>query len=218
MDLTKFNPPAIVGEVVAGEAAQTRKQLEQVISSANSSMFDIGQLLYKIKKNGYYDGYSTFTEYTKSLNFKNRRLRYLTTIAEVMDEVGIERKEYEPLGIAKLREITSLNPNDEWWNPESKEPESLRSWIIKLVEDGHELTLEEIRQHVRTLKGLVGEDELVWLHLRVKKSSLDSVLRPAIDKAKMLIGSVGKDEDGNALDASDSKAIESICADFLSGE
>lgn len=217
MDLG-YTQGVIVGEVVAGEAAKVRKELEQVITQSNRSMFDIGELLYKIKKNGYYHGFDTFYQYTKSLDFKNRRLHYLTTIAEVMDAVGVKRETYEPLGISKLREITSLDPNGEWVNLETKEVTPIREFIKAFVDKGHEMPLEEIKQHVRVLKGLIGEDELVWVNLRVKKSVLETVIRPALDKAKLLIGSTGTDDEGNAKDASDGRAAESIFADFLSGE
>ena len=212
------NTQVIVGEKTAGESVKVRKQLEQLIKKVNSSSFDIATLLHTIKKNHYYDGFNTFAEFVKTLEIKPRKAHYLTRMAEVMETVGITRDKYEPIGVAKLREITSLNPEDTWVNPETKEETPISEFIKGFVEKGHEMPLEEIKTHVKVLKGLVGAEAMIWLHLYVKQSVLDNVIRPALDKAKMLIGSVKKDEDGNSLDATDGQAAESIFADFLSGE
>ncbi len=213
-----INTQVIVGEKTAGESVKVRKQLEQLIKKVNSSSFDIAALLHTIKKNHYYDGFNTFAEFVKTLEIKSRKAHYLTRMAEVMEIVGIPREKYEPVGVAKLREITSLNPEDTWINPETKEETPISEFIKGFVEKGHEMPLEEIKTHVKVLKGLVGAEAMIWLHLYVKQSVLDNVIRPALDKAKMLIGSVKKDEDGNSLDATDGQAAESIFADFLSGE
>jgi hypothetical protein len=210
-----LNPPAIHGPVIPGEAQKTRKQLEKVINLANSSMFDIGELLFKIKKNGYYEGFDSFPKYLKSLNFKYRRLEYLTKMVECMDAVGIERAKYEPLGIAKLRLITSLNPNEDWVNPETKEVTPIKAFIEGFVEQGDNMTWDEINKHVKTLKGEVGDDAMGWVHIYAKQLAIDNVIKPAFEKMKMLIGSVAKDDDGNSKDASDGSALEKICVNFL---
>lgn len=213
----ELNPPAIHGPVVPGEAVKTRKELEKVISLANSSMFDIADLLHKIKVNKFYDG-NTFQDYLKTLNFKERRLRYLVTMAEVMEQVGIPRVVYEPLGLSKLRAITSLKPNDTWINPETKEEIPMSVFIQEFVEKGHELTGKEILDHVKLLKGEVGEEALGWLNIRAKQSVIDNVIKPAIEKARMLIGTVYVDEEGMAHDATDGQCLEAIGASFLSQE
>jgi hypothetical protein len=214
MDLVlSDNIPAIHGPVVPGEAVKARKELEKFIKIANSSMFDIGELCWRIKKNKYHDG--TFAEFLKSLKFKKRRLEYLTKMAECMEVIGIPRTQYEPLGIAKLREITSLDPYGTWINPESKEETPMSAFIQGFVEKGNEMEFTEIQQHVRTLKGQVGEEAMSWLHIYAKQLALDNVIRPALDKMKAEIGSVGKDDEGYGIDASDGVAIEKICVSYL---
>lgn len=213
MDVVLNNVPAIHGTVVPGEAVKTRKELEKVIKVANSSMFDIAELCYKIKKNKYHDG--TFAEFLKSLKFKKRRLEYLTKMAECMETVGIPRSQYEPLGISKLREITSLDPNGTWINPETKEETPMSAFIQGFVDKGHELAFEEVQQHVRTLKGQVGDEAMSWLHIYAKQLAIDSVIRPALDKMKAVIGSVKKDDEGFSQDASDGSALEKICVGYL---
>ena len=216
--IPQFPQQVIVGPKVAGESAKVRKALEQLIKKVNNSAFDIADLLYTIKSNGYYEGYSTFQEYVKTLEIKPRKAQYLTRMTEVMTGLGIPREKYEPLGTAKLREITSLNVNDTWINPDTKEETPIKEFVETLVSQGKDIPLDDIKQHVRTLKGLVGSEAFTFLHISMKQGVLDNVVRPALDKAKMLIGSVGKDDEGMSIDASDGAALEAISADFLAGE
>jgi len=211
-----IDPPAIIGEVEAGEAAKTRKQVEKLIKENTVSMFDLADLLYKIKTQSLYSGYTTFSEYLASLKFKRRRLDYLVKMAEVMEAVGVTREKYEPIGISKLRAITSLDVNGTWINPETKDEVKLSEFIKGFIEKGQEMTLAEIQQHVRTLKGEVGENAFVIIHVKIKQLVLDKVIRPALELMKAKIGSIGKDKEGISQDASDGRALELICGDFLS--
>jgi hypothetical protein len=209
------NAIAIVSGTVAGEAAKVRAELESIIATSNKSDFDIGWLLYQIKVKGFYTGFNTFQEYADTLNIKKRKRQYLLTIAEVMDTVGIPRTTYEPVGKAKLRVITSLDPFGTWVSPEGKE-HPIKEFIIGLVENSNKLTFNEIQQHVKTLKGQVGENDIEFLRLAFTKQVMDNVIRPALNLAKNNIGSVNKDSEGISQDASDSRALELIAADYLS--
>ena len=208
----------IVGQQVAGESAKVRKQLEQLVKKVNSSLFDLADLLWAVKKNNFYEGYSTFREYTKTIGLKESKSRYLPRVVEVMEEVGIERSLYEPLGMAKLREITSLDINAVWVNPEDQSETQVRAFIKGFIEKGKEMSLGEIKEHVRTLKGLTGTEAMGFVHLYMKQIAIDNVAKPALQLAKMKIGSVGKDDEGISKDASDGQAAEMIFADFLAGE
>lgn len=208
-------PAAVVGQQVAGEAAKVRKQLEQLIKKVNSSAFDIAELLHTIKKNGYYSGFNTFQEYVRTLAIKPRKAQYLQRIAATMEELNIPRETYEPLGVAKLREITSLDVHGTWTNPETKDETPVKAFIQGFVDKGADMPLEEIKNHVKVLKGLVGEEAMSWIHLYMKEQAIEKVVRPAMELAKAQIGSVGKDDEGVSKDASDGAAIESICGAFL---
>jgi hypothetical protein len=205
----------MVGEAVAGEAAKTRKQLEHIITQVNKSAFDIGDLLWKIKSNGYYEGFTTFLEFTKSLKLKDSKARYYTRIAEVMTTLGIPREKYEPLGTAKLRAITSLEMGTNWTNPQTGIETPINTFIQGFVEQGGDMTLAEVHQHVNTIKGKVGENAMSWLHLYMKTQAIEQTARPALELAKAMIGSVSKDSEGISQDASDGSAAESVFASFL---
>lgn len=215
-----FNAPVavIVGEAVAGEAAATRNALESLINSVNKSAFDIGELCHKVKTHGYYYPYTTFQEYSKTLKLKPRKIQYLTRMAGVFEQVGIPRSVYEPLGVARCREITSLDPDAQWTNPESSMTTPVAEFIKGFVEKGEEIEMDDLKRHVRTLKGFVGDNDLVWVPICLTRSVHENVYKPAIEKAKALIGSVKKDDEGISQDASDGAAIEVALINFLNDE
>ena len=213
-----------VGQEVAGEtdAAQARKDLENLITNYNRSTLDIGFLLFKIKKNGYYKnyGYNSYIEFLEELDIKKRKSQYLTRIVDVMEQVGLERADFESVGVAKLREITSLEPTDEEGDPAIYDDPDGQSHLISdiikgLVVKGREMTLEEIKEYVRTIKGFVGDNELVWLNIQVNRQALIETIQPALDLAKKLLGTAKTDSDGVAQDYSDGKALEMISVDYL---
>lgn len=207
----------IVGEAVAGESAKVRNQLESLIQHLNKSTFDIGELLHKIKSGGFYTswGYNTFKEYINTLDIKERKAQYLVRIVDTMGQVGVSREKYEPIGVAKLREITSLEASETYTNPTTGEKTPMSEFIKGFVDKGADMSLEEVKQHVRTLKGQVGENEIMWINLPFTKLTLDEIIRPALELAKNHIGSVGKDGDGDSIDASDSRALETIAVEYL---
>lgn len=209
----------IVGEAVAGVSAKTRATLESLIKNIDKQTLDVAELLHKVQsENLYHPDFNTYKEYTRSLKIKDSRAEYLPKIVRVMKEVGIERKKYETLSIGRLRAITSLEPSKVWTNPETKEETPFKDFIAEFVNKGDEIEMEDLQKHVRTLKGFVGENDITWLNLPFQRVTMEKTIRPGIEKMKTVIGSVGKDEDGMAKDASDSYAVEMAFAEILADE
>ncbi len=209
-------PIVLVGEVQAGEAARAKSRLEAIINSVNRSSFDIGELCHEIKTKGLYAPYTTFQEFSRTLKIKPRKIQYLTRIAGVFEQVGIPRSQFEPLGVARCREITSLDPQASWVNPETGgDPVPMADFIRGFVEKGEEIEMDDLKRHVRTLKGFVGDNDLVWVNLCLTRSVYDNVWTPAVEKAKALIGSVGKDDEGISKDAGDGAVAEIFATNFL---
>jgi hypothetical protein len=207
----------LVGEAIAGESTKVKKELEKLLTSLNKSTFDVADLLHKVKKFGYYrPEFDTFAEYLKTLDIKRRKGQYLERITDVMEQVDIERTKYEPLGIAKLREITSLDPNSIWKNPTTGAETPMKDFIHEFVNEGATMSQTEIHEHVQTLKGFTGENELVNKTFAWLKSTYEEVIEKALELAKRNIGSVGRDpETGAAIDPSDSKAMEVISIEYI---
>lgn len=214
----------IVGEAVAGEAAKIRRRVDAVVKTINTSVFEAIELLGKIKVRRLYTdwGFNTLAEYFGSLDMSVSKAKYLSRIGEVMSHpnVKIPRAQYEPLGIAKLRSIVSLDPEATYKDPTdpTAEPAPMADYIRGLVVDGPGMKLEQVEQYVRTLKGLVGENDQTHLNLVFLRHTLDGTITPAIEKMRLELGPVAKDQDGVAVEASPSRCIELICAKYLTEE
>ena len=213
-----FNMPVVVGDEEAGRAKKIRKAIENLLTTVKKSTFDVAELLYEVKRKRYYQGwgFDSFKSYIEQLDIKQRKANYLVRIVEVCDEVAVPRDMYEPIGLSKLREITSLEPSQIYQNEATGEAVPMRDIIVGMLDKAPEMSLTEIKETVKGLKGLTGEDELVWINVCVKRIVRDEVIQPALELAKNAIGSVGRDDEGNAIDASDGRALEMICADFSS--
>lgn len=207
-------PLTIVGEQVAGESKQTRRELERLVKHLTQSKFQVGRLLHTIKKNGYYDGYTTFQDYVKTLDIKVRTAQYLRRIAEVTEYLSVKPEVYEPVGIGKLREICSLDYMGEWVDPEGT-THLIASFIFDMINKANEMTLEDIKAHVRVLKNISPDEEMVGMHFYVSRQVQEQVVTPAIELARKQIGSTHRDEEGIAVDASDGACLEIVSVNFL---
>ena len=210
--------PAVVGEAVAGQATKVLAQIYDIIKDTNKHTFNLGELLYEVKKNKYYLklGFDTFSSYGKSLDLRITKLYYLSKIAETAEGVGIPRSVYEPVGTAKLRLISKIDLFDKDGKAVMYGDLTMAECVKGLFEKAKDLSLEEVQQVVEKLRGKTGDDAIVWLNIGITKAARE-IVRQAIELMKLNIGTVGQDEDGKHVDASDGRAIELICADYLSG-
>ena len=200
------------------ESAEIREKIWNIVNKLDKSSFDLGELLYKVKQNHFYLGwgFNSFKQYAQTLNMKTTKAQYLAKIASVMNDCKIPRAAYEPLGIGKLREVIKLDPNGTYFNEKLGQHEPMSGYICGLVAKGKDMTLAEVHEYVNTLNGLVGEDALEFMNFKVKKSVKENIIGPALELAKMSVGTVGVDEEGMAVDITDSRALEIICTAFVS--
>ena len=204
----------IVGEAVAGEAAAALKQVKALVKGISSNTFDLAEALHRVKKNKYYaPKYNTFAEYAKSLDVTVSKVYYLVKLAEVMEAVGVPREQYEPVGIVKLRTICRLELVD--GNGEPKIYDGLPATDhIKMLVGATSLTPEQVEEEVKKRLGLMGEDARVWQNISLTVAQRKKWLE-AVGLAKLNIGSVGKDGDGNYKDAGEGSCMEVIAASYL---
>lgn len=206
------NPvPAIVGEAKAGEASKIKKQITEIIQGVNKSTFTLAELLHEVKAKQYYTkwGHETFGQFAHSLDLKVSKSYYLVKIIENMLIAGVPKETYEPVGIAKLRIISKLDPTATY------DGKPMTAYIKSLTETAKEVEMDTLKEAVAHLQGQTGDEAIVWLNVAVNKAARDKVIKPAIELAKQNIGTVSQDEDGNAKDASDGRALEIISAAFL---
>lgn len=212
-----YTPLMVIGEAVSGHAAKVMQQLESLINSDNHTVFTMAELLYEVKKNNLYAsaGHNTFKDYTSTLSLEDRKANYLTKLGYCVDVLGIPRATYEPVGITKLRSITSLNPLGTWTNPDTNVVLPLSGFIVELMTKSLTMTQKELDEYVRTLKGQVGENEMVTRKYTMLRSVVENILDPAIELSRRQIGSTHKDDEGISQDASDGACLEIIAVSFF---
>ena len=210
-------PPAVHGEAVAGRAAEVRKQLARMASNITASAFDMITLLTEAQEHGYalQWGFTSLLDYgEKELHLKASKTRYLARIGKVMKAVGLKRGQYEAAGTSKLREIVTLDPEGSFFNRETRIPEPLDEHIVRLVLDHDKLTVQQVKDEVARLKGQVGPDRRVIRSYSTDASTWENVIKVAYEKARMHLGSKGRDDEGKATEYTDGECQEVICAAF----
>jgi hypothetical protein len=73
-----------------------------------------------------------------------------------------------------------------------------------------------VEVEVARLKGQVGKDRRVLRSYSTDITTWTNVISPAVELARQLLGSKGRDQEGNALEYSEGACYECICAAFLS--
>jgi hypothetical protein len=203
----------VVGDAEAGRAASVKRAINKLISGVNTSTFDLAEKLYEVKTNQYFTayGYESFSKFVKDLSgLKYSKGFYLTKIVSLMKGAALEREQYEPTGLTKLRVISKLSLEGEFNGVPM--PLVVRELTLKAAAMDYEQVVEEVNK----ILGLTEDESMVWLNFSVKKSVRDLVILPAIELAiKHLPSSQTKDDEGNHIDPSKGVAMESICANFL---
>ena len=203
----------IVGEVEAGRAASVKRAINKLIHGVNQSTFDLAENLYEVKTNQYFTayGYESFSKFVKDLNgLKYSKGFYLTKIVSLMKGAAVEREQYEPVGLTKLRAISKLSLEGEFNGVPM--PLVVRELTLKAAAMDYEQVVEEVNK----ILGLTEDESMVWLNFSVKKSVRDLVILPAIALAiKHMPESQTTDDEGNHIDPSKGAAIEVIAANFL---
>ncbi len=219
-DITDLSPPAIQGETVAGRAAHVREQLKSLTADLTKPTFVLAELLHEATDNSLYRdwGYKSTVEYgVQELGLKERKIQYLVRIITVCKAVGLYRTRYETADISKLREITRLDPQGSFFNPETKIPEPLDAHIVRLVANANNMTGAQIEEEVRRLQGKVGGNRPVIKMMSWTEDTYNKVILPAQELARKRLGSAARDKNtGDAVEYSDSIVEECIHADFLS--
>lgn len=202
----------IIGEQEAGRATTVRRAINKLVAASNTSTFDLSDLLHEAKSKLYFTGWGfpSFSQYAKSLALKVTKSYYLVRIKENMIAAGLTRPEYEPVGLGKLRIISRLKPETEYKGT----PVSLL--IRELILKAGQMTPEEVQHEVDTIMGLTEDESMVWINIKVKNLARETVIKPAFEKMKKHLGTLPSDEEqGENVEATDGRALEMICANFL---
>lgn len=219
--MENLNPPALHGEVVAGRASTLRYELRTLSTNLKKHTFDLAELLYEASNAGYTRewGFRSLGEFAEQeLGIRERKSQYLVRIVEVCKAVGLTRAQYELAGVSKLREITTLDPEGFYFNEFTKENESLTKHILALIDCAPGMSATRVQEEVLSLKGMTGGNKPVVRSFSCPQDAWENVIKKALERVRMRLGSAGRDEDGKAKEYSDGVCFEAICADFLAGD
>jgi hypothetical protein len=211
-------PPAIYGEREAGRSQKVREALELLSKNVATSRLDQGELLAEVKSNHYYVGYGfeSFAQFVaESLDMKERQALYLISIATKAKDLKIDRSSLEPIGISKLKEIFSLEPDSFFFNAATNQNEKLDTHMKRLLELAPTVSLDAIRAEVKRLKGIQGDDEYTWLNIHIKRADKEEVEK-AFELFRRNNGDLAKDKDGDPIELSDGYVLRGIAVDYLS--
>jgi len=205
------------GEAIAGRSATVRKELARMATHTVVTMSEMIELLCEAEEKGYATqwGYASLPVYGEAeLGLKPSKTRYLARIGKVMKAVGLKRGQWEAAGISKLREIARLEPETAFFNRDTRVSEPMDEHIVRLILDHDKMNTNQVKDEVARLKGQTGPDRRVIRSYSTDASSWDNVIKPAMEKARMLLGSKNRDAEGKAQDYGDGVCIECICASF----
>ena len=208
------NIPAIVGEVDAGRAAKVKREIVKLVKGTNAAAFDLAELLHEVKTKNFYSdwGYESFSKYAKDIDgLKYSKSYYLVAVISLMKAAGLDRAQFEPVGMTKLRIISVLNKVLEGEFNGVPMPLIVNQLTLKAAQ----MSAEDVQLEVDTILGLTEDESMVWINTKVKKIARENVIKPALALMKRHMGSIGPDEEGNYSDPSDGAALEMICADIL---
>ena len=212
-----MNESVIVGEVVAGEAAQALKQVKQLVKSIAVNTFDLFEALYRVRKNKFYTPkFSTFAEYANSLDIKPSKIYYGCKLVECMTLAGIPREKYEPVGVGKLRAITRLEILNKEGQPNLHEGVPISLIVKDLVEQAHKYSPEDLELKVKVIQGLVGDNASSgWINFPVTFAQRGA-WEKAVALALLQIGSTTLDPNTEKYkDASLGAAAEVIAVSYI---
>jgi hypothetical protein len=211
------HPIEIVGEPIAGQSATLRKRMLTLAADLTQHTFDLAEALLQAQDTHCYAewGFATLGEYAEQeLGLKARKSQYLARICRVCKECGIKRADYEPVGVTKLRLITSLDPGDTYFNPETRLHEPLVEHITDLIAEGPELSTQEIEERVAHLKGMDGGNAMITKSYSVTKDCYENTIKRCFESLRMRMGSKCRDGAGTAVEYSDGAVLEMLCAEW----
>jgi len=211
------DPQVILGEAVAGHSAALRKHMGVLAQDLEKNTFDLAEAFFEAQETHCYIewGFDSLGEYASlELGIKHRRAQYLARIVRVCRECGVARKDYEPVGVTKLRAITSLDTDATFFDQEAKVHVPMVEHIVRLISEAPENTTVEVEEEVARLKGQTGDNAMVKRGYSVTRSAWDNVIAVCFESVRKRLGSKGRDETGKAVEYGDGVVIECLAAEY----
>jgi hypothetical protein len=181
------------------------QQIMQLKSDIMERSLELGRLLREARDNDYHLawGYSRFgvwVELASGLDMSERHAYDLIKVVERSEVLGIPDDVLTRVKISSLKAIMSL--------PDTTDPERVR----ELVHEAETMRVKDVQAVV----GAIKQVQWVYKHLKFSIEVDENVYCPAIERVRRLFGNT-MNPDGSPAELSESRAVELIMADFLSG-
>jgi hypothetical protein len=199
---TALTPVVVEHQGVPVRAEQVRQRLVEIEGNLETGLFDICDLLLEAKDNNYHThwGYVRFGDWIEEasgLRISARTAYYYITIATKVKELGLSREQISAVGISKLKEIFTL------------EPEEHANHMKELVEAAPDSSLDDVSEAVAKVRG---KEPAKYMTLKLDPEVKETV-KEAFELARRVHGSTVRH--GEVVDITDSRCMELICASFL---
>jgi len=187
---------------VQERANVVRASLAKANGAIEDGYFDLCDLLCEAQEGSYnhvwgFERFQDWVEQASGLDMSGRQAYYLIQISKKAKELGLSREQLKLIKISKLKAIFSLDSTE------------FAAQIKTLIEEAPGLSLEEITNRVRSLKG---QGETVYMTLKIEKSVKETVDK-ALELARRNYGSVMLGHD--ATDISVSQCVELIAVSYV---
>lgn len=183
-----------------------RLQILQVGSQLHRSFIVLGHLLKEARDNDYHNsyGYARFGEWIESdssgLDMSERSAYDFIKVIEGAERLRLTDDALGTFQYSSLKEILSL--------PADTDP----AYQLQLLEESKTMKAKDVKSLVGTLKN----EAYTYHTIKNSQEVEDNVYQPALERVRREYGdTVGAD--GGPEDITDSKCIEMLCADKLSG-
>jgi hypothetical protein len=205
-DVVSINPASVDAEVEQ-RAHVVRQRLNGISAALEENFFDLCELLMEAQTNAYHViyGFGRFGEWVEEgsgLDMSARSAYYHISIAKKTAELGLTREDVRRVKISLLKKIFELEPKEH--------ADEMR----ELVADAANMSLDEVIEEVNKLRKAVGKSAPLY-----KTFKFDVDLKQVIDEAfalaRMSYGDVVDPATGEITEASDSRCMELICAEYL---
>jgi hypothetical protein len=200
----------------ADEVSATIKRLDGLTSN---NTFDQAELFAEVDREAHWAtaGFESQEDYYKGLGIEKskREIQYLTKMYKALVVLGLQREQYAPAKVSKLKVITQLDPASEVVDEDTKISEPMSAIMKRLIATAPNRKIADIQAEVDQLLGVVDEeDELTWLNLPIRRDAKEVVMQ-AIELARALSGDTVDVVSKELKDISEASALERIAADFL---
>jgi len=202
-------PPANIEGDVLAEIVHVVENIEkkpclalaqQLDESTSLGMFKLGGLMARVQKEGWYEPYATFKEWTKAeLGIGDRATSYWLSTYKVLSKGEIPWSKVEKLGwtkLSRIAEILTKENLDEWIKIATKNTVVSLEEIVRAHKKGKPVELTEEG-------GAVKETGVLTFKVHADQKA---TIKSALEKAKEIHGT-----------KVDTVALDAIAQDFLSG-